>query len=541
MSDYARELADKKLKALENKIKREYSKAVKEAKKKLDDYLKKFEKEDSDMQKKLLNGQMTKERYFSWRTEKLMATNEWQFTIDNLNNSFENAREIAAQMMTDHVKDIYALSHNYAEYEIEKGLMASLSFNLYDSETVSRLMIDNPKMLPNPGKKVAEDIKAGKVKRWNNKHIQSSMLQGILQGESLSMIAKRVSEAVGGMDERVAIRNARTMTTTAESAGRVDRYKKVQEMGIEMEQMWIATLDLHTRSSHRHLDGERVPVGQKFSNGLEYPGDLNGSPEEVYNCRCTIGAVIPGTDLDKLGIEGVQRNSRLGDMSYEDWKKERDRIQKESIPELDTIHFDNAESVAEYFRGDTYMSGLTGKMEIQPDPSKPATMWQNRLTGDQERCIADYTGNNYQPINDYLRGFITRKEANYDIIGDYTVSQYIKNIDAAINKYDLKEPITVYRTCEREFVDMLEVGSTFHDNGYGSTSVLSTPVASGDVFFEIQVPSGKGVGAYVDGLSWKEGEEFEFLLNRGANYHIVSKEVRNGKTYIKAIITGFTK
>lgn len=325
MSDYGRELSDKKLKALENKIKREYSKATKEAQKKIIEYLERFAEDDSVMRKKLSDGEITKKQYADWRADKLMATNDWQITADSLSSTFEKAREVAAEMMAGHVKDIYALSHNYAEYEIEKDLKASLSFNLYDSDTVERLLVDNPKMLPNPGKKVEADIKAGKIKRWNKKHIQSSMLQSILQGESLPMIAKRVSKAVGGMEQYVAIRSARTMTTTAESAGRVDRYKAVKEMGIEMQQMWIATLDLHTRSSHRHLDGERINVGETFSNGLRYPGDLNGRPEEVYNCRCTIGAVIPGTDLDRLGIEGVQRNSRLGDMSYEDWKKEREK------------------------------------------------------------------------------------------------------------------------------------------------------------------------------------------------------------------------
>jgi hypothetical protein len=31
-----------------------------------------------------------------------------------------------------------------------------------------------------------------------------------------------------------------------------------------------------------------------FSNGLMFPGDWRGRPEEVYNCRCTLGAEIIG-------------------------------------------------------------------------------------------------------------------------------------------------------------------------------------------------------------------------------------------------------
>ncbi len=60
----------------------------------------------------------------------------------------------------------------------------------------------------------------------------------------------------------------------------------------EMEKQWIAIEDKRTRLSHGHLlgvDGQRVPLYEKYSNGLMYPGDKNGSAKEVCNCRCTQG------------------------------------------------------------------------------------------------------------------------------------------------------------------------------------------------------------------------------------------------------------
>jgi phage portal protein BeeE len=43
------------------------------------------------------------------------------------------------------------------------------------------------------------------------------------------------------------------------------------------------------RSSHAAMDGETVPVGAMFSNGMEWPGDLNAADlDEVCGCQCTV-------------------------------------------------------------------------------------------------------------------------------------------------------------------------------------------------------------------------------------------------------------
>lgn len=67
-------------------------------------------------------------------------------------------------------------------------------------------------------------------------------------------------------------------------------------MGISLKQEWVATLDNRTRHSHRQLDGEKVDVGAKFSNGCRFPGDSDAPYAETMNCRCTLVAVIDGID-----------------------------------------------------------------------------------------------------------------------------------------------------------------------------------------------------------------------------------------------------
>lgn len=60
-----------------------------------------------------------------------------------------------------------------------------------------------------------------------------------------------------------------------------------QAKGADVLKQWDATLDGRTRDSHRHVDGEIRELDEKFSNGLMFPGDPNGSAAEVVNCRCT--------------------------------------------------------------------------------------------------------------------------------------------------------------------------------------------------------------------------------------------------------------
>jgi HK97 family phage portal protein len=42
------------------------------------------------------------------------------------------------------------------------------------------------------------------------------------------------------------------------------------------------------RSDHAEMDGETVPLGESFSNGMNGPGDYSGGAAEVANCNCDL-------------------------------------------------------------------------------------------------------------------------------------------------------------------------------------------------------------------------------------------------------------
>lgn len=275
--DYGHEQTDRELKKLERKLAREYKAAKESVERKIKKHLEQFSDLDAKYAKMVEEDKMSEKDYKRWRQSAMVRTDAWKDLRDTLASDLSHTNEIAIGMINDHAIDCYALNMNYGTYEIENGYHIGTSFSMYDHRTVENLMKEDPQIIPKARVDIPED------KRWNRQKLTSAITQGILTGDSIPDIAKRLG-SVADMNAHAAVRNARTYTTAAENKGRTDSYERAQNMGIELEQEWLATLDQRTRSSHVHMDGERVKIGAKFSNGCRYPGDPAGRPEEIYNC-----------------------------------------------------------------------------------------------------------------------------------------------------------------------------------------------------------------------------------------------------------------
>ena len=327
--DRGQKETEKLLKEVEERINREYAQAVAEMEDKLNDYFRRYEIKDKTWQRWVDEGKKTESEYQEWRKGQLAVGQRWQDQRDALAHDLANTNEIANSIIRGYAPEVYATNHNFATYEIEKDAKVDTSYTLYSRESVERLIRDNPDVLPPVGKKVAKDIAEGRAVKWNNKQLQSVMLQGILQGDSIPNLATRLADTVGDRNRKAAIRNARTMATMAQNAGRVDAYKRAQDKGVDLEQMWIATMDNRTRHSHRWLDGETRPVGEAFSNGCEYPADPKGDPAEIYNCRCTLRGVVKG--LERRAYK--DRDTSAVNMSYDEWLKAKPKYNPITLPE----------------------------------------------------------------------------------------------------------------------------------------------------------------------------------------------------------------
>lgn len=173
----------------------------------------------------------------------------------------------------------------------------------------------------------------------------------------------------------------------------------------------------------------------------------------------------------------------------------------------------------------------------------PYGKWSQQTTLQEEASITNYCGPDYSAINGLLRREMTENQVKlWDDLGNRKTSEMISDISSAISKFDLPEDIKVFRTCENDVLEKLQtkIGSTFHDDGFVSTSVVREKQASGNIFMEISVPKGQGVGAWVNPLSGKP-EEYEFLLNRGTDFLVTDIGQDGADTIIRMKVTGRTE
>ena len=181
---------------------------------------------------------------------------------------------IATAYINSQLPPVYALNYNYFARSFSKQ---GISFSLIDTNTVKYLSTTDKSLLPQYKLNVNKDV------RWNTKRLNSEVLQGILQGDSIPKIAKRL-ERVENMNKNASFRTARTMVTSAENKGRMDMLENAESEGIMFKKKWISAHDARTRDWHRELDGQLRDKDEPFENSvgkIMYPGDPSADAANV--------------------------------------------------------------------------------------------------------------------------------------------------------------------------------------------------------------------------------------------------------------------
>lgn len=320
--DAAHLRTEKELAALERRIAELYREAGDELQTTIDNYFDQFKKRDEEMKSlvgQVINGrEWTEQEYKQWRLNQMARGERYQALRDKIAQRMTGANAVAVSYTNDATPGIYSLNRNYAAYTIER-VAGDIGFNFWDEQTVRRLIVERPDLMPYYPKKQA--LKRGIDLAYGKKQITKSMTSSILQGKSLKGMADDLQKRIPTMNRDSAIRTARTAVTGAQNAGRMDSYAAAEKMGIKLKREWVATLDGRTRHAHAMLDGQRAEIDKPFKiDGYEimYPGDASAPGYLVYNCRCTLVA-----DVEGVGTSDALRRTRDGlipDMTYAQWE-----------------------------------------------------------------------------------------------------------------------------------------------------------------------------------------------------------------------------
>lgn len=325
MDDIGHKLTDKELAELEKRIKDMYAEASKELSDVITEYFENFKVRDEKYKKLVEAGEITEEDYKQWRLAQIGRGERFEALRDDLAERIYKANEVAAAYINDATPGIYSLNRNYTAYTIEQ-VAGNVGFTLWDEETVRRLLVEEPNLMPHYPE--ARAVRRGIDLAYSKQQITAAVTSGILQGKSIGGIAKDLQSRIENMEWSGAVRAARTAVTDAQNAGRQDQYEKAAEMGIKVRKRWIAAKDNRTRHSHAMLDGVTVDIDKPFISELGskmmFPGDRAGAKAaDLYNCRCTMRTV------EKEGIEAEPRQMRVRDadgrtvlvdeMTYFEW------------------------------------------------------------------------------------------------------------------------------------------------------------------------------------------------------------------------------
>lgn len=298
MADIAHELTDKELEKMERHLSAIYARAEKELGETWKNYLYEVDEELKPLQaaydaaKKSGDANAAKKagrKLAAKRREKTIMNGHYQRLTNQLAKEISRVNETAAAYINGKLPGVYSLNYNSTGKAIE-GAVSGYSFELVDASTVKNLATSGKTLLPYKYVDGKKDV------RWNTTKVNSEVLQGIVQGESIPKIAERLQN-VTEMNRASAIRNARTTVTSAENKGRMDSLHAAAEKGVITHKVWMAAIDARTREAHRILDGQEQDIDDPFESELGpimYPGDVEADPANTYNCRCSLTYKVVG-------------------------------------------------------------------------------------------------------------------------------------------------------------------------------------------------------------------------------------------------------
>ena len=187
----------------------------------------------------------------------------------------------------------------------------ALRWGLLNPDTV-RAAVANP----------LREIAVGRLRADGRARIRTAVTQGLIRGESFPNMMKGIRTAING-NANDAMRIVRTEGQRAQVLGQQATYDKARDLGVEVTDIWDATLDSRTRTEHGVLDNvpaETDSEGNTYWNtavGRVAGPTQSGVASFDINCRCRVTGGIEGYEpkLRRVRGEGV-----VPYQTYNEWQ-----------------------------------------------------------------------------------------------------------------------------------------------------------------------------------------------------------------------------
>lgn len=234
-------------------------------------------------------------------------------------NAIENIiRELSKETqegITGFIKESAINSYLGVFYDLEDRVKFALDFDMLNERYVEALV----------NKKIAGKTFSQRLYKDSDKlamTVKQELVNGAMNGKGYAKIAKAISESTEASYKQ-SLRIARTEGHRVQSESTQRAYEEAEDLGIELQKQWMASLDDTTRDEHAELDGQTVGIDEEFEiNGYTAMGPgMFGDAALDINCRCTtitiVNGISPKLRKDNETKEVVEYKN------YSEWKSSR--------------------------------------------------------------------------------------------------------------------------------------------------------------------------------------------------------------------------
>ena len=127
------------------------------------------------------------------------------------------------------------------------------------------------------GTKITSDISG-----TTRSNIVKIIDQGLADGISIDELARQIGDSTALSPHRADL-IARQESANALSAA---NFEAMKDAGVKRHKWMSQNIAHEPREDHRRLNGQVRMLGERFANGLRYPRDREGPPEETIHCHC---------------------------------------------------------------------------------------------------------------------------------------------------------------------------------------------------------------------------------------------------------------